>query len=61
MKQCRSCKRVYSDKHSRCPHCGSFSRSENVSFFAWLRYNVYYILVILFLTIFLIILSIIGQ
>ena len=41
MKQCKSCKKIYPDKYSRCPYCGSFSRSKSASFLLWLCHNVY--------------------
>ena len=58
MKICRFCKKIYSNKYRRCPRCGSFSRSEDVSFLIWLRYNIYYILIILLVFILLFILYI---
>ena len=61
MKQCRSCKKVYSNKYRRCPHCGSSSRTENVSFFTWLRHNILYILMILLVLFALFVLTVMGS
>ena len=61
MKQCRSCKRVYPNKYRRCPHCGSFSRSENVSFFTWLRYNILNILLVLLVLFAMFVVAVIGS
>jgi len=61
MKQCRTCKKVYSNKYRRCPHCGSYSRTENVSFFTWLRHNILYILMILLVLFALFVLTVMGS
>ena len=61
MKQCRACKKVYSNKYRRCPHCGSYSRTENVSFFTWLRHNILYILMILLVLFALFVLTVMGS
>lgn len=61
MKQCRSCKKVYSNKYRCCPHCGSYSRTENVSFFTWLRHNILYILMILLVLFALFVLTVMGS